>query len=184
MRHRTVTSITPSTIVNDVANVITVAGMEFDETAAVLMDGAALVTNFLNAQTLTAAIPAGVPAGDHAITVTMSGGAAGGSATLTILAPTPIPPPTATPAPLPFVRPQFILQSSKINGTVANNSQFKLNVKIGNAGTADAYSVQAVFSSADLVPLKQEASLLWGLSLQEAQTTSSSSSLSRELPME
>jgi hypothetical protein len=150
----TVTSITPGTIVNDVANVITVAGMEFDETAAVLMDGAALVTNFLNAQTLTAAIPAGVSAGDHAITVTMSSGAAGGSATLAVLAPTPIPPPTATPAPLPFVRPQFILQSSKINGTVANNSQFKLNVKIGNAGTADAYSVQAVFSSADLVPLK------------------------------
>ena len=39
-----VTSITPSSIVNDVANVITVAGMEFDETAAVLMDGSALVT--------------------------------------------------------------------------------------------------------------------------------------------
>ena len=50
----TMTSITPNTIVNDVVNVITVAGSEFDNTAAVLMDGSALVTNFLNAQTLTA----------------------------------------------------------------------------------------------------------------------------------
>jgi len=149
----TVLSITPGTIVNDVANVITVAGTEFDESAAVLMDGAALVTNFLNTQTLTAAIPAGVAAGDHTITVSMSSGMAGGSATLKVLAPTPIPPPTATTAPLPFVRPQFILESSKVNGTVSTNSKFKLAVKIGNAGTGDAYSTQVVFSSADLVPL-------------------------------
>ena len=57
-------------------------------------------------------------------------------------------------APLPFVRPQFILESSKVNGTVSTNSQFKLTVKIGNAGTADAYSTQVVFASTDLVPLK------------------------------
>jgi hypothetical protein len=149
-----VTSITPSTIVNDVANVITVAGSEFDESAAVMIDGAALVTNFLNKQTLTAAIPAGVAAGEHTIKVSMSSGIADGSATLTVLAPTPIPPPTATTAPLPFVRPQFILESSKVNGTVSTNSQFKLSLKIGNAGTGDAYSTQIVFSSADLVPLK------------------------------
>lgn len=139
----TVTSITPNTIVNDVANVITVAGVEFDNTAAVLLDGSALVTNFLNAQTLTAAIPAGVAAGGHTISVTMSGGAAGGSATLTVLVPTPVPPPTATTAPLPFVRPQFIVESTKVDGSVATNSQFKLNLKIGNAGTAAAYSTQA-----------------------------------------
>ena len=76
-----VTSITPSSIVNDVANVITVAGTEFNETAAVLMDGSALVTNYLNTQTLTAAIPAGVTAGDHQITVTMDSGLVDGSAT-------------------------------------------------------------------------------------------------------
>jgi hypothetical protein len=150
----TVNSITPSTIVNDVANVITISGIEFDNTAAVLMDGAALPTNFLNAQTLTAAIPAGVSAGDHSITVSMSNVTVGGSATLTVLAPTPVPPPTATTAPDHFVRPQFVLESVKVNGSVVTNSQFKLNVKIGNAGTAAAYSTQVVFSSADLAPLK------------------------------
>jgi hypothetical protein len=150
----TVITITPKSIVNDVANVITVAGTEFDNSAAVLMDGAALITNFLNTQTLTAAIPAGASAGDHTITVSMSSGIAGGSAILTVVAPTPVPPPTATTAPLPFVRPQFILESSKVSGTVSTNSQFKLTVKIGNAGTGDAYSAQVVFASADLVPLK------------------------------
>jgi hypothetical protein len=149
-----VNSITPNHIINDVANVITVAGAEFDESSVVMMDGAALITNFLNAQTLTAAIPVGVAAGQHTITVTMSNISVGGQAILTVDAPTPIPPPTATTAPLPFVRPQFILESSKINGTVSTNSQFKLTVKVGNAGSGDAYSAQVVFSSADLVPLK------------------------------
>jgi len=149
-----VTSITPNVIVNDVVNVITVAGTEFDGSAAVLMDGGALDTKFLNAQTLTATIPAGMPAGDHQITVSMSGTSVGGAVTLTVLAPTPIPPPTATTAPLPFVRPQFILESTKVNGSVTTNSQFKLTVKVGNAGTADAYSAQVVFASTDLVPLK------------------------------
>ena len=149
-----VTSITPGTIVNDVVNIITVAGSEFDDTAAVLLDGSALATSFLNNQTLTATVPVGISAGDHIITVSMTGGPASGSATLTVLAPTPIPPPTATTAPLPFVRPQFVVKSSKTNGNVSTNSEFKLNVVIDNAGTSAAYSVQAVFSSADLVPLK------------------------------
>lgn len=149
-----VTSITPNTIVNDVVNVITVAGAEFDNTAAVLMDGAALSTNFLNATTLTATVPVGVAAGDHQITVTMSGSAVSGAVTLTVLSPTPVPPPTATTAPLPFVRPQFVVKSSKISGSVSTNDNFKLNFVIENAGTATAYSVQAVFSGADVVPLK------------------------------
>lgn len=149
-----VSSITPSTIVNDVANVITVAGSEFDNTAAVLMDGSALSTTFLNAQTLTASIPAGVSAGGHTITVSMSGTEVGGSAILTVLAPTAVPPPTATTEPLPFVRPQFVVRQSRINGNVSYNSEFKLTLALENAGTAAAYSIQAAFTSADLVPLR------------------------------
>ncbi|MEO8354961.1 MAG: CARDB domain-containing protein [Chloroflexota bacterium] len=151
---RVVNSITPNVILNDVVNVITVTGTEFDATAAVLLDGSALSTNFLNAQTLTATVPAGVSAGDHTITVSMTGDPVTGSLVLTVVAPTPTPPPTATNVPLPFVRPQFVVKSSKTNGSVSNNSEFKLNVVIENAGTAAAYSVQAVFASADLVPLK------------------------------
>lgn len=159
----TVMSITPSSIVNDVVNVITVAGVEFDNSAVVLMDGQALATNFLNNTTLTATIPVGASAGDHSITVSMTGGPIAGSATLTVLAPTPIPPPTATTAPLPFVRPQFTVKSSRISGSVSTNGDFKLNLVIDNAGTSAAYSVQAVFSSADLVPLKNGGVVVVGL---------------------
>jgi hypothetical protein len=63
-------------------------------------------------------------------------------------------PPTSTEAPLPFVRPQFVVKTSKVTGSVSTNSEFKLNVVLDNAGTSAAYSVQAVFSSAELVPLK------------------------------
>jgi hypothetical protein len=67
---------------------------------------------------------------------------------------TPQPPATSTDAPQPFVRPQFEVRSSRINGDVATNREFKLTLAIDNAGTAAAYSIQAVFTSADLAPLK------------------------------
>ena len=52
-----VISVTPGVIVNDVINTITVSGIGFDNTAAVLLDGSALSTTFLNDQTLTATVP-------------------------------------------------------------------------------------------------------------------------------
>jgi len=151
-------SITPTTIVNDVSNTITVAGSGFDNTAAVLLDGSALATTFLNDQTLTAVIPAGLAAGPHTITVSMTGTTVNGSATLTVLAPTPIPPtpaPTATTAPLPFTRPQFVVRTSRVVGSVQKGENFTLKIVLENAGNATAYSSQAVFSAADLlVPTK------------------------------
>jgi hypothetical protein len=147
-------SITPNTIVNNVAHDITVSGNGFANSAAVLLDGSALSTNFLNDTTLTATVPVGVAEGDHTITVTMSGSTVTGSATLKVLAPTPVPTATATNAPLPFVRPQFVVKSTKISGSVSTNESFKLTFVIENAGTSTAYSVQAVFSGADVVPLK------------------------------
>jgi hypothetical protein len=152
-----VLSVTPDNIVNDVENIVTVAGTGFDNSAAVLLDGSALSTSFLNDQTLTATVPAGVSAGPHIITVSMTGGPAIGSATLTVLNPTPIPPtpiPTATTAPLSFTRPQFVVRSSKAVDGVQAGKEFKLKVVLENAGNATSYSTQAVFSSVDLIPTK------------------------------
>lgn len=69
---------------------------------------------------------------------------------------TPVPsntprPPTAT---LPFVRPQFVVRASKPSGNFKIGGSVKLNIVLENAGTAAAYSAQAVFSSANLVPTK------------------------------
>lgn len=153
-----ITSVVPNTIVNDVANVITVNGSGFSLGApVVLINGAALSTTVVNDSVLTATVPAGIPVSIYNVTV--SNGVVGDTdATcpncLTVLAPTPIPPPTATTAPLPFVRPQMVVNATTTKGSVQTNSEFKLHINLDNAGTATAYSVQAVLSSTDLVPLK------------------------------
>ena len=149
-----VTSVTPGTIVNDVANTITVSGTGFDNTAAVLLDGSALSTTFLNDQTLTAVVPSGVSAGNRTVTVSMSGGPATGSATLVVANPTPVPPTATSPAPLPFTRPQFAVYSSRLVGNVKSNGEVTLKVVMENVGQATAYNTQAVFTSTGLVPTK------------------------------
>ena len=53
-------SITPGVVTNNVNNTITVKGTGFDNTAVVLLEGSALGTNFIDAETLTALVPAGV----------------------------------------------------------------------------------------------------------------------------
>ena len=149
----TVTSVTPSTIVNDVDNTIVVTGDGFDNTAVVQLDGTGLSTTFQDAQHLSATVPSGTSAGAHTISVST----ATGSATLTVVVPTLTPTATFTPVPtatLPFVRPQFVVRSSKPSGNIKSGNEIKLNIVIENAGTSTAYSTQAVFASADLIPTK------------------------------
>lgn len=154
-----VSSIQPSSIVSGTATVITVQGTDFvDGASVVLLDGyGALATSFQNETVLTAVVPADVPAGTYNVTVstgtetiTVSGG-------LTIVPPTPVPPtstPTSTPEPAPFNRPQFVVRSTKVNGTIQTSGNITLKVVIENVGQATAYSAQAAYTSADLVPTK------------------------------
>ena len=150
-----ITSVVPNTIVNDVANIITINGVGFSLGApVVLLNGAALSTTVVNDSVLTATVPAGTAASVYDVIV--SNGVLGDAdavcgGCLTVLAPTPIPPPTA---PLPFVRPQMVVSATTTKGSVQTNSEFKLHLNLDNAGSAAAYSVQAVLSSTDLVPLK------------------------------
>lgn len=143
-------SITPGTVTNNVNNTITVKGTGFDNTAVVLLDGSALSTTFVDAETLTALVPAGVSAGSYTVTVTLSGGPANGFAVLTVNAP----PPTATTAPLPFARPQFAVYTSKLAGKVQLNGEVTLKVVMENVGQSTAFNTQAAFSSSELTPTK------------------------------
>jgi len=151
-----VLSVTPSTIVNDTSNVIIVTGTGFDNTAVVLLSGTTLSTTFDSDQQLTAVVPAGIAAGSYTVTVSMSGGVANGFAILTVNAPpTPTPiPPTLTPEPAPFNRPQFVVRSTKVKGAIQTGGDITLKVIIENVGHATAYSTQAAYTSADLVPTK------------------------------
>jgi hypothetical protein len=148
----TVGSVTPSAVVNDVDNTITVMGTGFDNTAAVVLDSQALATSFVDAQTLTAVVPAGVAPGVHSITVTMAGGVSvTGFANLNVTAPAP----TVTPVPAPAIRPQIGVQSYKTKPSeVQYGTDFKLTVKLKNKGQAAAFNVQVSFTSSSFLPLK------------------------------
>ena len=171
-------SVTPSSIVNNVDTVITVAGTGFDNSAAILLDGGALSTNFLNDQTLTATVPSGLSVGAHTITVSMTGGLANGSISLNVTAPAPTSTPvvpTSTPVPLPFTRPQFVVRSSKVKGGLQTGGSITLKVDLENAGNATAYSSQAVFTSTDLVPTKNGGVAVLGVVAADSEVEASQS---------
>jgi hypothetical protein len=105
----------------------------------------ALATNFVDAQTLTATVPAGTAPGSYEITVTLASGALSGFANLTVTAP----------APEPVVRPQISVQNYRTKPEdVRYGQNFTLVVKLRNQGDAQAFNVQATFTSTDFVPLK------------------------------
>jgi hypothetical protein len=149
-----INSVTPNIIVNDVVNTITVEGAEFDLTAVVLLEGyGALATTVLNSHTLTATVPAGIAVNNYSVYVNMSGFAPVSGGTLQVTAPVVIPP-TATPIPPVFGRPQLVVSSYKINDlAVQTGKEFRLKIGFDNLGTFNAINAQAVFSSADVVPM-------------------------------
>jgi hypothetical protein len=155
-------SVTPDTIVNDQPNTLTIVGTDFDNSAAVILDGyGALATNFLNNQTLTAVVPAGIAPGRYGIQVRMSGSdPVTWRGKLKVNAPaasTPTPPPPA------FGRPQMMIDSYKTNvDSVRSGSEFNLKIKFTNAGTLNALNVQAAFTSPDLVPLQTGGMVVMG----------------------
>lgn len=147
-----VISVAPTEIVNNVENTITVTGNGFDASATVNLDGRPLVTNRGGIpQTLTAVVPAGIAAGSHEITVTMAGAAVTGFANLTVTDPAP----PDTPVPQPVVRPQIAVQNYRTKPEdVRYGQNFTLIVKLRNEGQAQAFNVQATFTSTDFVPLR------------------------------
>jgi hypothetical protein len=148
---QTVGSVSPSEIVNNVSNTITVSGTGFDNTAVVNLGTHPLATNVVDAQTLTATVPAGTAAGPYEITVSMATGTVTGFANLNVTAP----PPIATSVPGPVVRPQIAVQSYRTKpGEVQYGNDFTLIVKLRNEGEAQAFNVQATFASSSFLPLK------------------------------
>jgi hypothetical protein len=150
-----ITSVSPNQIVNNTETTITISGTDFvPGSTVVLINGSALATDVQNASKLTAVVPAGLAVGCYTLTVSTGAEPDVTWDCLNVVAPAPTTAPTATSEPLPFVRPQFVVRQSRINGSVSYNSEFKLTLGLENAGTSGAYSIQVAFTSADLVPLK------------------------------
>ena len=63
--------------------------------------------------------------------------------------------PTDTPEPLPIIRPQISVENYRTKPEdVQNGQNFTLTVKLRNEGEAQAFNVQATFTSSDFVPLR------------------------------
>jgi hypothetical protein len=149
-----VTSIQPSSVPFGVASTITIQGANFvDGSTVVLLEGyGALATSFQNASVLTTTVPADVPVGTYNVTISTGAESVTVTGGLTVNPP-PAPPP-ATNTPLPFSRPQFVVRSSRVVGTVRTGAEVNLKVVVENVGQSTAYSSQAAFASTDLVSTK------------------------------
>ena len=150
-----VTSVTPSNIFTDVATIITVDGSGFDSGSRIFLDGSELPgTVVVSGAQLQVTVPGGTSVGTHIITVSSGGIAASGSVSLNVSPPA-IPSPTATTAPASVIRPQIGVEVYRTKPQPVQYGQdFKLSVKLRNEGQAQAYNVQATFTSTDYLPTK------------------------------
>jgi hypothetical protein len=150
--------VTPNNIFSDVATIITVDGSGFDSGSRIFLDGSELPgTVVVSASQLQVTVPAGTSIGSHMITVSSGGVAASGSVSLNVSPPATPPPATATAttAPASIVRPQIGVEVYRTKPQPVQYGQdFKLTVKLRNEGQAQAYNVQATFTSTDYLPTK------------------------------
>lgn len=147
----TLAGVSPPLIYNNVDNIVTITGDNFDTTSQVSLGGTALLRLTQGLTELTALVPAGFPIGNWAIVVTTSTGSVSCSSPCVTVS---TPPPTPTTASIPFSRPQFVVRTTKLAGDVKTGANVTLKVVIENAGLATAYSTQAAFASTDLVATK------------------------------
>lgn len=149
-------SVLPNVVYTDTPTTITITGTGFDPQAVVTLVSLAdqyVFTPTSNSDTQLTVLVTGVPASVYTVFVFNSTVAFARYDSLTVADPVVIP--TATLVPPSFVRPQMVIKSYKANvGAVQSGQEFKINIGFDNAGTANAYNVQAVFASADLVPTK------------------------------
>ncbi len=154
-----ITGIAPTTIIGGVATEITISGTGFESDVEVTLSGYAnpLVITSWSTTSLTVIVPADVPAGVYTITAnSLLSPPSDYFESLTVTsAPThtPTPQPTATPG--AFGRPQLAVKSYRANvGEITYGTDFNLVTRLKNEGQFQAYNVQAVFTSSDLIPLE------------------------------
>jgi len=154
-----ITGISPTTIPGGVATEITISGTGFESDVEVTLGGYAnpLVITSWSTTSITVIVPADVPAGVYTITAnSLLSPPSDYFESLTVTsAPTntPTPQPTATPG--VFGRPQLAVKSYRTNvGEITYGTDFNLVTRLKNEGQFQAYNVQAVFTSSDLIPLE------------------------------
>jgi len=139
----------PTSVSNSLASTIFVTGSGILSGAQVALDGYGLLsTTEVTTGTLTAVVPAGLPAGAYTLRVINPGGESATAATaLTITGPTPTPQPTA------FVRPQLIVVSYGASSpAIQPGADYDFEMTVQNAGGETATNIVAEFVEGDFLP--------------------------------
>jgi hypothetical protein len=157
-------SVSPNLVVNDISNVITIHGTGFEAGTLVTVGSTAVSTTVDAADTLRSIIPPGFAPDVYNVLVTNPDQTTASlPAGLTVVAPTPLPSPTSsptltstlTPTLAPFSRPQIVIDSYSLSvDSVRYGQDFNLNMILDNAGGSTAYGIQVIFTSSDLLMLK------------------------------
>jgi hypothetical protein len=161
----TVTNSEPRDVSNAAASTLSVTGSGFTSSTTVRLVGFGYLTpTLINDTALTAAVPAGVPAGIYSIEVTdPAGGTAVSPVRLIVTQPTtPIPIPSETPAPsAPVGQPSLIVRGFSASPSVVTAGYpFTVNFEVVNVGNLPAFGVSvAVDSGGKFLPANGSASI-------------------------
>jgi len=155
-------SVQPTSAPNNVETQLTITGIDFEDGAVVSLGGYGnLITTFVNTTTLTARLPAGVPAGIYDVVVTNPDASQvtlyGG---LNVFTPSPTPTRTVAPtatytqAPVTFERPLVVVQSYRTDPEAATpGGNLDIYVTVYNAGQRSARNILISFMPGNLLPL-------------------------------
>jgi hypothetical protein len=156
-----VNSVSPGTVSGAASTLISVQGNGFVEASLVTLEGfGELDSTFMSASTLTASVPAGVPAGNYVLRVTNPDGSwANLFNALTVLpgdvTPIQINPAqeTTTPDAPSSSRPIVVIDSYKSNkDPILPGETFNLDIRLANRGREIATNVIIAFTSGDFIP--------------------------------
>lgn len=140
-------SVSPNLVVNNTANSVTITGEDFDTGSTVTVSVGSVPVNVTSstATELVVSIPAGFAPGVYSVTVTVSDPGPSSvtlASALTVTAP-------------PSTRPQVVIESYWMSvDAIRFGQEFKLNIRLDNAGGSTAYGIQVTFTSAELLMLK------------------------------
>jgi hypothetical protein len=157
-----VTTAEPTQHTVGTAGTLSVTGANFTANTVVRLVGFGfLTTTVLNANALTATLPAGLPVGVYDVEVSdPNRGTATLAARLRVLSPALPLEPTNTPVPIPMGQPFLVLRNFSVSPTTASVGQaVRVTFEVVNQGSAAAFGVSVAVESGAFVPSGGQASV-------------------------
>lgn len=165
------TSVEPSSVINDRAATLSLYGSGFTEDCVVRLVGYGLLqTTRVNATALTAQLPPGIPAGTYDIEVSDATRADSLKDALRVRNPEPTPKPQQ---PAPPGRPILTVRNYTVDPErVKAGESFVVTIEIYNNGSRAGENTIAVFPGGTFLPVGDKGHLLWQLHINQTAVVS------------